>query len=134
MSYTAMVLLPTDTTASLEQVESKLRSRLGTASKTSGLVEVFREDTQLTLFVNDWSLYIWADSSPTVLEETQEIVELFGQDRADQELLATYGFRFDISCEDDPDLDYFDDYMMVLKVLQEFPGAVVFDPDAENFV
>jgi hypothetical protein len=135
MSYTAMVLLPTDTPVSLQQVEAKLRSALGsTPAGQSGAIEVFREESQLTLFINDWSLYVWADSSPTVLEETQGIVELFGSDRADQSTLATYGFRFDISCDADPDLEYFDDYVLVLKVMKELPKAVVFDPEAERFI
>lgn len=135
MSYTAMVLLPTDTSVSLQQVEAKLRSTLSsTPAGQSGAIEVFREETQLTLFINDWSLYIWADSSPTVLEETQGIVELFGGDRADQAELATYGFRLDISCDADPDLEYFDDYVLVLKAMKELPKAVVFDPEAERFI
>ena len=140
MSYTAMVMLPSDTTVSLEQVEAKLRSTLGAPLKKPGgessrqAVEVFREGNQLTLFVNDWSLYIWADSSPTVLEETQGIVELFGQERSDQAVLSTYGFRFDISCDDDPDQEYFDDYVLVLQAMKEFPGAVLFDPEAESFI
>ncbi|NDJ17737.1 hypothetical protein [Myxacorys almedinensis] len=135
MSYTAMVMLPTAALVSLEQVEAKLRSALNsTVAGQSGAIEVFREETQLTLFINDWSLYIWADASPTVLEETQSIVELFGCDRTDQAELATYGFRFDISCDADPDLEYFDDYVRVLKAMKEFPQAVVFDPEAESFI
>jgi hypothetical protein len=126
MSYEALVLLPADCVADLKAAEALLR-------KTLPQMRVSYEDQTLALS-DGWEIRIGLNDEAHVIEESQEIVEEFGASRPDADRLATANRRFEVSTDPDPDMDRFNDYVLVLETLMSFEGAAAFDPQAGEFV
>ena len=131
-SYQAFVMLPTENSPAPDAVKQQIQQRFDLAHPVA---QIAIEPDYITITIEDWQLRISANGDPYVLEEAQEIatqhLELGDPKRA---ALATYSFRLEISCDEDPNMDYFNCYIYVLEALSEFPGAIVFDPSTTGFI
>jgi hypothetical protein len=131
-SYQAFVMLPTENSPSPDLVKQQLQQRFDLANP---LAQIAIEPEYISITVEDWQLRISANGDPYVLEEAQEIAaEHLEPDDPKRVALATYGFRLEISCDEDPNMDYFNYYIYALEALSEFSGAIVFDPSTSGFI
>ncbi len=131
-SYQAFVMLPTENSPSSDLVKQQLQQRVDGATPPA---QIAIEPDYITITVADWQLRISANGDPFVLEEAQEIAATHLEpEDPKREILATYGFRLEISCDEDPNMDYFNYYIYALEALSEFPGAIVFDPSTTGFI
>jgi hypothetical protein len=131
-SYQAFVMLPTENSPSLDLVQQQIHQRFDGANPPA---QIAIESDCLTITVEDWQLRITANSDPSVLAESQEIAATHLEpEDPNQSILATYGFRLEISCDEDPNMDYFNYHIYALEALSEFPGAIVFDPSTTGFI
>jgi hypothetical protein len=131
-SYQAFVMLPTEHSPSPDLVKQQIQQRFDLANP---LAQIEIEPDYITITVEDWQMRVCANSDPSVLEEAQEIAaKHLEPDDPKQAALVTYGFRLEISCDEDPNMDYFNCYIYVLEALSEFPDAIVFDPSTTGFI
>jgi hypothetical protein len=131
-SYQAFVMLPTENSPSPDLVKQQIQQRFDLANPVA---QIAIEPNHITITVEDWQLRIATNGDPYVLIESQEIAAAhLESDDPKQAELATYGFRLEISCDEDPNMDYFNYYIYVLEALSGFPGAIVFDPSTTGFI
>jgi phosphoribosylaminoimidazole carboxylase (NCAIR synthetase) len=131
-SYQAFVMLPTENPPSLDLVKQHIHQRVDGANPPA---RIAIESDYITITVEDWQLRIAANCAPDVLVEAQEIAaKHLEPEDPKRTMLATYGFRLEISCDEDPNMDYFNYYIYALEALSGFPGAIVFDPSTTGFI
>ena len=128
--YSAFVLCPSYANASLEQAESKLRNFF--EETTERIVR--QKHNKLLLMIGDWSLRLHFNSEPYVLEESKELAQYYAANRADKDLIAACASRFEIISDLDPEGNYFNYYVFVVELLEQFAGAITFDCQVRNFV
>lgn len=125
-------MLPKENAPSLDLVRQQIHQRADGANPPA---QIAIESDCITITVEDWQLRISANGDPDVLEESQEIAATHLEpEDPKRAILATYGFRLEISCDEDPNMDYFNYYIYALEALSEFPGAIVFDPSTTGFI
>ena len=69
-------------------------------------------------------------AQPYVLEESQEIATRFGKNRPDKDMIAKCNRRITTASNPDPNMDYFNDYVLVLQVFEKIPNSYIFDNQA----
>lgn len=84
--------------------------------------------SRLTLSFDDWKLWIVFSHEAHVAEEAAEIGEIYKYPK-----LAACNARLEISAEDDPDEDHYNDHLYVLEALSDLPGVHIFDPQEGAF-
>jgi hypothetical protein len=118
--YDTLIMLKPDATFSLEDMESILRD---VAESGEGLVE--RQGTSIFLRSSDSYLQIDFNNEPFVIEESKEIAA--DRDIACGECAA----RFEMA-SDDPDMELFNDYLLVNERLDETGNFLIFDQAEGN--
>ena len=116
-----LVPVPADRNALLDRMVQVLAVRF------DGLGRAERTPDGLALWVDGWVVRGQFVEEPHVLAEAQEIVDRFGADRPDAPVVRTYSARLEISCDADPTMDHFNDYLFVCEALSGLDGAVAFD-------
>ena len=67
-------------------------------------------------------------TSPQVLQESREIEEKIGGDEDDLGI-ANCDRRVEVASDiPDPEMDHFNEYLLVIEVLQSFKGIIAVDP------
>ena len=139
--YQAKILLPSQDVPDLDSVKTKLQ-QVCDRIKAHTRLESDRSNC-LTISISapendppeDWLMRVYTNHEPHVLVESQEIAAAYMEpDDPRQAALATYGFRLEVSCDTDPDMDRFNYYVYVIEALASFPGAIVFDPTTTGFI
>lgn len=65
-----------------------------------------------------------------ILEESEDIAKSFGKNRNDFEIIKNSRMRIEFYGGDDPDLNYFNDYLLQLeKIQKEIPSIIIFDTE-----
>lgn len=118
---------------SLQDVEVTLL-RFFSKYPTQPGVSTLRCENRLVLTFGNWSLYMYLQSEPHVLEESQEIANIFGRNHPDRAVIATCDSRFEISCDLDKRMDHFNDYILTLEQLSSISGVFVFEDASQEFV
>ncbi|MGB0389173.1 MAG: hypothetical protein ACPGWR_30490 [Ardenticatenaceae bacterium] len=137
--YSAFILFPSKSDVSLEQAEHKLRvffedeDKSAEISFPTGRI-VRKKQNHLLLIVEKWSLRIHFNSEPYVLEESKELAEYYAAERPDKEVIASCASRLEIISDLDPNGDYFNYYVFVVELLDQFSGAITFDCQVQDFV
>lgn len=134
MAYNLMVLLTEEATFSMEQLALRLTKEFASENAkvlleghgTGGLCIVVR--------FGDWTFQIGHEDQPHVVVESKEIAEYYGKGRPDQHRIAGCKRRITVSGDDDPNMDHFNDYCFLTAVFEEYPGVILFDPQAGEFV
>jgi hypothetical protein len=125
-------MLPTDNSPSLDRVKDLLQPVL---EHVNPMTQFAIESDFISISIEDWQMRIWANSDPSVLIESQEIAAAHLEpEDPNQSTLLTYGFRLEISCDLDPNLDRFNYYIHVLEALETLPGAIIFNPSTAGFI
>jgi len=131
MSYQALILLPSNSGASLDATHDRLRSS-GAFDRTG--LTLTRTPDSIELAMGHWHLVIGLASGPHVLEESREIAQRYGAARGDQALLASCDTRFELESDADPEMEHFNDYALVVEHLTAVFHGVAFDPRAGEFI
>lgn len=125
-----VVLLPPTSSASIEEAEDKLRIFY----RNDGCdVIIQRRETAIEVIIGEWTCCIYLSSESHVLEESQEMAELFAAARPDKEEIATCNRRFEV-IGTDPNMDYFNDYLFVLQALESFSSVKIWEGAAQEFI
>jgi tetratricopeptide (TPR) repeat protein len=77
----------------------------------------------ITVKFDDWKMWVHFSEEPHVIIESQEMAENSGRPE-----LADCPARLEIHAEDDPNMDYFNEHLYVLEVIEPNKGVYIFDP------
>lgn len=88
---------------------------------------------QLTVVVDGFHFYIDYSDQPHVLEESIEIASEFAADRPDRAAIAKTSCRFELSSDDDPDMDHFNDMLFLCHAMESLGPMYIFDPQEGEF-
>ncbi len=77
MAYSALILLPTDTAAPLDQAQQRLHTFFDDAPARQFAPDIVRHERSLHLIFNTWSLFVGLATEPHVLMEAQEITRCY---------------------------------------------------------
>lgn len=130
MAYKALILLPSDTDASIDGARRVLEDFY---ADDAGDVAFETSENRLTVTIDDWNCRIALNSRPSVLEESQEMASHF-PDRADKDQIASSGVRFEVTTDDDAEMDFFNDYILIIEKLGEFKGAKIWEDAQGDFI
>jgi hypothetical protein len=134
MGYLGFVLLPKQASFALERV-AQLLNRPSVMRGPDGVVaQQVIESERLTLRWPDWSLRVVYADAPFVLLEAQELAAQFAADRADADAIARSEARLELFGDDDPDMAYFNNFLIALETLGELPNAFVFEAASGSFL
>jgi hypothetical protein len=138
MAYSAFVLLPPETDANGAKLAGLLSQYFKGSEPLMEMVKTMEDSSvvhyAILLRWHDWRMQAALNTDPNILESSREIAQKHGQARADFDRISSCDKRIEVLCEPDPSMNHFNDYMLVLQALEEIPGAVLFDPQAECFI
>jgi len=131
MAYEALILLPSDSDVSIEEVHRTLENYFaGDAREIAFSVA----GNRLTIAFGDWNCYVALNSAPSVLEESKDLAAIFAKDRPDREAIAASGIRLEVAADDDDEMEYFNDYLMTVEKLGQYRGAKIWEGAQEEFI
>lgn len=83
-----------------------------------------------------WSMRVYWEDEPHVLEEALEIAQDHAHELNESELkeIAMCDKRISTAGDPDPNMDFFNDYVHVLEVFETFSDVFVLDPQAGQFL
>ncbi|KUJ59638.1 hypothetical protein AR687_22160 [Flavobacteriaceae bacterium CRH] len=89
------------------------------------------ESNQLNILFNDeYSLYVYFSEEEHINEEAREFAAEYkldwNENTTDKEKLKTCKKRFEISGDDDFDMDYFNDSLFVIQEIEKFNNVIIF--------
>ena len=131
--YAALALIPPTSPAVTPEL---LRDMLELKFRTVSDVKISVLQNRVDFIVNEmrFVLHIEDSASGHVFTESQQIVAIYGKNRADSAVIAACDRRITLTSDDDPDLSRYSDYIFVLETLEKIDGVILFDPHAEVFI
>lgn len=120
-TYQAFAFLQDDSDFDIEVLRQRLVKRLSA-------MKVVQEGKNISLQVSDWEIYVHLADEPFVAQESLEISEYFAECPLAAEI-AECKRRIEIcSTTPDPEMEYFNDYVILCETLEGFRGVLLFDP------
>ena len=119
--YRAFGLLKSDSDFTMSEAAKRLSARFPTYTVEHG-------DETIVVSSADWEIHLVLNESPIVFEESRQIAgHIGGSDDAKD--IAICGRRVEIGSDTpDPEMEHFNDYLLVIEVLQSFQGLIAVDP------
>lgn len=131
MSYQTLVFLPKNSKASLEAAYKTLSQSEAFSGHGT---KVVKTSNRIKVSSGGWTLTIAFATGDAVRDESAEIVERYGDSRGDREILASCEKRFELFGDEDPEMEHFGDYILVIEHLNETYKGVAFELHSEEFV
>jgi hypothetical protein len=126
--YQYLAFIQPDSDADLTVLKNNLESFY---EKSSRRPNISQRDKVITVDFDNYKFEISLSDGSHVIEEAAEIANDRATDYAennfDKEKLRTSSKRFEISGEDDIDMDYFNDSLFIVETTEKFRGVIVFD-------
>jgi hypothetical protein len=128
--YQYLAFIQPDSDADLTVLKNNLESFYEKSGRRPNISQI---DKMITVDFNNYKFEISFSDGSHVIEEAAEIANDRATDYAensfDKEKLKTSSKRFEISGEDDIDMDYFNDSLFIVETIEKFRGVIVFDVD-----
>lgn len=122
--YPYMILLSDESDFSLDELANRLRARF---AKTTAVTEQApdRPATLALLLNGSYRFTMTLNDGESVLAESADMAQEAATSKAE---IAGCRKRLELSGDDDPGMDYFNDSIFVLETLETFRGAYVYSP------
>lgn len=130
--YEGLVLIDPDSSITARQLADELRRFY--AGTSDAPVAIDEEDDVVTLRWAGYVLEVGRSCAPHVREESQELADEFASGHPDHARIAQCACRFEMSGDDDPDMDRFDDSLFVGEALERLGRVYRFDPATSEFL
>lgn len=130
--YELLILASAESSPSLEKLEVAVQAEFASQTPPQPVVTSLEAD-ELTVTVEGFRFYIDFADQPQVLEESRELAAEFATDRPDRAAIAKASCRFELSSDDDPDMDHFNDMLFICHAAESIGAMFVFDPQEGEF-
>lgn len=120
-TYKAFGLLQDHSNFSLEVLHKHLVKRFPATN-------IVRKDNCILLSQAGWTISVYLSEEAHVAQESEEIAEFLATYPQSNEISKCKRRVEIISSDPDPNMDYFNDYIILCGILEEFQGVILFDP------
>ncbi len=126
-TYQAFAFLQDDSDFDIEVLRQRLNKRFPT-------MKVVHEGRNISLQMPNWELRVHLADEPFVAQESLGISEHFAECPLAAEI-AECKRRVEIcSTDPDPEMEYFNDYIILCETLEGFRGVILFDPTSGELI
>jgi hypothetical protein len=130
--YELLILAPIESSPNLEKLEVAVRSGFSSL-RPPQKVSTSLKNGKLTVAVNGFRFFIEFSCEAHVLEESREIAEQFAADHPSRAAIAAASCRFELSSDDDPEMEHFNDMILICHAAEALGPVFIFDPQAGEF-
>ena len=130
--YELLILVSPETTTNLAALETAVRSEFSSLTPPQPVRTSVRKD-RLTVDVEGFQFHVDFSCEPHVLEESQEIAARFAANHPARAAIARARCRFELTSDDDPDMDHFNDLVFISQAAEAIGPVYIFDPQAGEF-
>ena len=131
MSYKAYIFLPDISTVNLGEVKSILSNSFRDDERS---VSIKKDDDKVALLIEDWKCSIYSNADASVLEEAIELAENFARNQVEKDEIKNCSKRLEVMCDEDPEMDFFNDYLTVIQELGNIKNAKVWEQAQQEFI
>ena len=103
------------------------------SKSTSKNVTIIRENDRIEILFPVYKFIFTLNKEDWVQEESKDIAETFGKNRADYNRISNSQKRIEFYGEEDFNMDYFNDYLLILENIQREMHVTIFDTDNGKF-
>ena len=132
MSYKALILLSETSPASIEEAENKLKNLFADDERDVSVTTSERDEIQVS--IEGWNARVHLNSDDYVIEESEEMANNFAAHLVEKEEIARSPRRFEVACDEDPEMSFFNDYLSIIQELGAFEGAYVWEQAQQEFI
>jgi hypothetical protein len=126
--YQYLAFIQPDSDADLTVLKNNLESFYAKSGRRPNISQIGKV---ITVDFDNYKFEISLSDGSHVIEEAVEIandrVTDYAENNFDKEKLKTSSKRFEISGENDIDMDYFNDSLFIVETIEKFRGVIVFD-------
>ena len=130
--YESMILVDPDVIITTEQLADELRRFY--SGKQGAPTDILHSGQDIRLRWPNYVLEIARSTLPLVVEESAEVAERFAARHPAHDRIASCACRFEMSGDDDPDMEHFNDYLYVGEALARLGRVYCFDQGSCGFL
>ncbi len=130
--YQTLILIDPDATITSDAIEAALEKIYPRTSDASPVVT--RSGSTFKVTWPGFFLELHRSELPHVLEESEEIAQQFASGRPEQDRISRCDSRVEIAGGDDPGMDYFNDYCVVVGEIEGLGTVYTFDQGSAEFM
>lgn len=131
MSYKALILLSPTSDASIEEAETRLENLFADDERD---VSVTSDKDEIQVSIEGWNARIHLNADDYVIEESEEMANNFASHLPEKEEIATSQRRFEVACDEDAEMSFFNDYLAIIQELGGFEGAKIWEQAQQEFI
>lgn len=134
MSYNSFVILPAQIQLDTVSLESTVTAHLqGRPGITTAITD--QKGFKSVVVSNyGWKTFLNLNSESFVNEESKEIAEHTGADHARKAVLNNSLSRIEITTDGDPEMQHFNDHILLLQYLESSTKGVLFDCNSGELI
>lgn len=130
--YELLLLTSTHSLPSLSKLAAALRAEFASLQPPQKIATVIQGE-KLTVTIDGYHFYIHFSCDSHVLDESREIAEQHALSHPDRAAIGLADCRFELTSDDDPDMDHFNDMIVVCDAAQTLGQTFVFDSQSGEF-
>jgi hypothetical protein len=130
--YESLILVDPDVTITAEQLAAELRRFY--QGKAGAPAEIAHAGQDVRLRWPGYLLEVGRSSVPHVLIESQELALKFAREHPARDRIASCTCRFEVSGDDDPDMEHFNDSLYVGEALSRLGSVYRFEQASCEFL
>ena len=130
--YETLVLVDQDSRISADDLERQLR--VFCDDRGAHRLQLIRKGEGFSIKWPGFALVVNRNTRPTALAESVDIAARFAAGRPEQEKIALCSVRIEISGDNDPGMDYSNDFCLILEAIEELGIVYTFDSGSGQFM
>ena len=131
MSYSVFLFWPKSISSPMDEIEKILVDMYANKSKMVPRIE--KNDSTIQLYYSDYEFHFDLVAEDWVLLESQDIADTFGKNRKDFSVIESSRERIEFYGGEDPDMKYFNEYLLMLEKIQAKLPFAIFDANNSEF-
>jgi hypothetical protein len=131
MSYKALILLSPASDASIEEAKKKLENLFADDERD---VSIESDKNEIRVSVEGWNARVHLNADDYVVEESEEMANNFAAHLPEKEEIARSPRRFEVACDEDEEMSFFNDYLSIIQELGDFEGAKIWEQAQQEFI
>jgi hypothetical protein len=128
--YRLTAFVPPTSTLTFQQIAERIKEYIGTSNN----VRVSLGEKQVSISYDGWSLRVYWEDEHYVMSESKDFAEHPLTPEPYRTFIASCHRRITTAADDDPNMDYFNDYVIVINALESFGEFVIHDDNTNEFL
>lgn len=130
--YCVKLLVPPTNPLTFDNLAFAIERHL--ENRAPGLHEVIINLPTITVKRDNWLLRVHWEDNPEFVAEANEYFKMCAVKHQDRDIISSCNRHISTAGDPDPQMDYFNDYIFVLEVLDKLENVFKFDPYDGRFL